>query len=207
MKRYIFSISSLVFRIKLLAQTQYDYYDDEVAYQVPVIDGYTLLSLIIFTVIGFLIWIIYRLGKEWANKNIIAHSKPKEPKPKSQSEMRKEEIYNRKKAKELEWEAMVKEMLKNEAVEILKREYGEPHIMDGVMYVLKYDTLQQDYIDAFIKGYILGSFRHYSYLSLTEIKKRLHPVIVLGYIRGLQEKEIWKIYGKCPVWEDGYVLP
>lgn len=189
--------------IHVIAVTQYDYYDDDVAHQG--IDGYTLLGLLILVVIGFALWILYSLIKEWTKKNMP--SRLTKPKPKSPSEILKEEIYKRKKEKELEWEAMEKEKLKKEAIEILKKEYCEPHILDGITYVLEYENLDENKISAFTRGYIWGNFRSYSYLSLEEFKKRNHPIVVLGYIRGLQEKDIWIKFGKCPVWEPGYILP
>lgn len=183
----------------VLAQTQYDYYDDDVANQRPVLNGYTVLGLIILFVVGFVIWFIYASIKEWLNKHIDNTPKVKTPKPKSSFEIMKEKAEQSRRKRELAWEAKIKEKLRAEAIEILKNEYCKSHILDGVNYVLHYETLKENSIEAFVRGYIWGSYRSYSYLSITEFKKRYHPIVVLGYLRGLQEKkEIWERFGKFP---------
>ena len=199
MKRIVSVIYFTIINLVIFAQTQYDYYEDDVAHEKPVIDGYGLLGLIMLAIIGFVVWFIYASIKEWANKHIDTTPKVKAPKPKSSIEIMKEEAEKARKKRELEWEAMEKAKLRAEAIEILKNEYSEPHIMDNVKYVLEYDTLREDTIDAFVRGYIWGSFRRYSFLSIEEFKKQFHPIVVLGYLRGLQEeKEVWEKFGKFP---------
>lgn len=199
MRRLVLFLYTIFINVAVFAQTQYDYYDDDVAYQKPVIDGFSILGLIMLIVIGFIIWLICAIVKDWLNKHMDNTPKTKSPKPKSSLEIMNEQIEKARRQRELAWEAKEEEKLKAEAIEILKNEYCEPHIMDGVRYVLKYDTLREDTIDAFVRGYIWGSFRQYSFLSIEEFKKRFHPIVVLGYLRGLQEqKEVWEKFGKFP---------
>ena len=47
MKRIVSVLYFLIINIVIIAQTQYDYYDDDVAHEKPVIDGYAILGLVI----------------------------------------------------------------------------------------------------------------------------------------------------------------
>ena len=69
MKNFLFTFICLFINIVVFAQTQYDYYEDDVAHSNPPMDGYTILGIIIFVVIGFIIWLIYHSIKEKANNN------------------------------------------------------------------------------------------------------------------------------------------
>lgn len=83
MKRIAIIFVSFIYTVLLTAQTQYDYYDDDVAHQKPVIDGYGLLGLVLLAIIGFVVWIVFSSIKEWANKHIDTTPRYKEPKPKT----------------------------------------------------------------------------------------------------------------------------
>lgn len=161
MKRIVSVLYFLIINIVIIAQTQYDFYEDDVAHEKPVIDGYALLGIIILGIF----WVIYKAIKEEIDKHIDKTPKvktPTPPKPKSSSEILKEEMEKSRKKRELEWEAMEKAKLRAEAIEILKTEYNEPIIMDGVKYELKYDIIKDDQIDAFVKGYIKGCYRYFN---------------------------------------------
>jgi len=193
MKRIVSVIYFTIINLVIFAQTQYDYYEDDVAHEKPVIDGYGLLGLIMLAIIGFVVWFIYASIKEWANKHIDTTPKVKAPKPKSSIEIMKEEAEKARKKRELEWEAMEKAKLRAEAIEILKTEYNEPIIMDGVKYELKYDIIKDDQIDAFVKGYIKGCYRYFNFYPTSKMKKMFPPIVFIGYLRGLkEEKEVWE---------------
>ena len=49
MKRIVSVLYFLIINIVIIAQTQYDYYDDDVAHEKPVIDGYAILGLVILS--------------------------------------------------------------------------------------------------------------------------------------------------------------
>jgi hypothetical protein len=199
MKRIVSVIYFTIINLVIFAQTQYDYYEDDVAHEKPVIDGYGLLGLIMLAIIGFVVWFIYASIKEWANKHIDTTPKVKAPKPKSSIEIMKEEAEKARKKRELEWEAMEKAKLRAEAIEILKTEYNEPIIMDGVKYELKYDIIKDDQIDAFVKGYIKGCYRYFNFYPTSKMKKMFPPIVFIGYLRGLkEEKEVWEKFGKFP---------
>lgn len=135
MRRLILFLYATLINVAVFAQTQYDYYDDDVAYQKPAIDGYSILKLIMLIVIGFIIWFICASAKDWLNKRMDNTPKTKTTKPKSSLEMMNEQIEKAREQRYLAWEAKEEEKLKAEAIEILKNEYCEPHIMDGVRYV------------------------------------------------------------------------
>ena len=198
MKRIVSVLYFLIINIVIIAQTQYDYYDDDVAHEKPVIDGYAILGLVILGIF----WVLYKVIKEEIDKHIDKTPKakaPTPPKPKSSSEILKEEMEKSRKKRELEWEAMIKAKLRDEAIEILKTEYNEPIIMDGVKYELKYDTLKDVQIDAFVEGYIKGCYRYFHFHPISEAKKMFPPIVFIGYQRGLkEEKEIWEKFGKFP---------
>ena len=194
--RQFLSLFFLIINVMVVAQTQYDYYDDSVAHQNPDLN---IFGLIMLLVIGFVVWFIYASIKERINKQNANTPATKAPKTKSSLDIMKEKAEQSRRQRELAWEADIKEKLRVEAIEILKNEYCEPHILDGVRYVLKYETLGEDGIKAFVRGYTWGSFRRYSFLSIDKFKKSYHPIVVLGYLRGLQEeKEIWERFGKFP---------
>lgn len=58
MKKIAVSFYSFITCVSLFAQTQYDYYDDEVAHQKPFLTGDTLWGLIVLLAIIFIVWLI-----------------------------------------------------------------------------------------------------------------------------------------------------
>ena len=54
MKRIVSVLYFLIINIVIIAQTQYDYYDDDVAHEKPVIDSYAILGLVILGIF----WVI-----------------------------------------------------------------------------------------------------------------------------------------------------
>lgn len=70
MKKILFTIICLFINIVVFAQTQYDYYEDDVAHSKPDLDWHAILGLIVLTIIGFIIWVI--------NKDIKARKEYKE---------------------------------------------------------------------------------------------------------------------------------
>ncbi len=200
MKKILLGIYFFIIKASIFAQTQYDYYEDSDTYKRPeAIDGKTILGLIVLAIIVFVIWFLNACYKDWAKK----HKKDRinkllEPKPKTPLEIVKEELEEAKRKRGLEWERNIKAKQAEEAVKILYAEYQEDHILDGIIYRFNPNNWKKDAIDAFTQGYIWGSWRHYSYLTIDEIKRKHHPLIVLGYLRGLEEPEIWEKYGKFP---------
>ena len=80
MKKIILTIFNLLINIAVFAQTQYDYYEDDVAHKDSVIDGHTILGLLIVAFIVFIIWLIYRTVKDNSERkakqqNSIEHKK------------------------------------------------------------------------------------------------------------------------------------
>ena len=186
MKKIAVIFVSFIYTVLLTAQTQYDYYDDDVAHQKPVIDGYGLLGLVLLAIIGFVVWIVFSSIKEWANKHIDTTPRYKEPKPKTAYEIRKEEAEReRTNAENLKnWNAV-----KEEALQIIQTEYQTPYKFDNVNFVFKPETLKQDTIDAFTRGYYYGVTRAFTHNSEEKIKKTFHIVVRLGYERGLKAPE------------------
>lgn len=58
MKKLVLSFCYFIICVSVLAQTQYDYYDDDVAHQKPLITGETLLGLIVLAAIIFVVWLV-----------------------------------------------------------------------------------------------------------------------------------------------------
>ena len=176
---------------------------------IMVIGGFFLLPLLtwveaifssvlsILIVIGIAITIItavYNYFNKSNNKSQIKTT----PKQKTFAQITKEKEDDARSKRELQWEADIKAKQSKEALKILYDEYQEYHILDNVHYKFDPNTWSQDGINAFTKGYIWGCWRRYSYMSISEFKKIHHPLIVLGYLRGLKEKEIWEKFGKFP---------
>lgn len=175
------------------AQTQYDYYYDDVAHSNSF--GFSsILGFLLFCVFCVVIYYVMEGISKWADSGATY----KEPKPKTQAELQKEKEAEERHHRGILWENEIKRKQAIEAKEILIKEYTEDHILDNVHYVLvkNVDSISQSTLDAFTKGYIWGNWRRHSYLSKEEIHKRFHPIVVLGYERGLKEPEIWEKYGK-----------
>lgn len=185
------------------AQTQYDYYDDDVANSKPDLDWHAILGFLILAFIGFVLWIIYTSIKNSASKRSKANAQNKiivkQAPTLTPAQVMEKQIKEERDKRVIEWENKIKQKLREEAIEILKNEYNKPHEMDNVIYILKYEELRSDTVDAFVKGYIKGCYRFETWRTIEQIKKRYHPIVVLGYIRGLEEKlEIWEKFGKFP---------
>lgn len=200
MKKILLGIYFFIIKASILAQTQYDYYEDSDTYKRPeAIDGNTILGLIVLALIVGVIWFLNACYKDWAKKhNTNKINKLLEPKPKTPLEIANEQLKEAKRQRELEWERKIDAKLAEEAERILYAEYQEDHILDGIIYRFDPNDWDKRAIDAFAKGYIWGSWRHYSYLTIDEIKRKHHPLIVLGYLRGLEEPQIWEKFGKFP---------
>lgn len=192
MKRFIIYILSLLVFVPVIAQTQYDYYDEEVAHSNSF--GFTsILHFIVFCVLCFILYLVIRGISKWVENTDYT---PKKEKPLTQAEIIQKQLEEDRHRRGIEWENRIKEKQRIEALEILKTEYSTDHIMDNVHYRFNPDDLDENLINGFTLGYIEGCWRHYSYLTTEQIHKRFHPVRVLGYERGLKEPEIWEKYGK-----------
>lgn len=179
---------------------------------IMVIGGFFLIPLLawveaifssalgILVVVGIAIAIITAIYNYFNKSNNSQKSQIRttESKQKTVAQMAKEKEDEARRKRELQWEADIDAKLSEEAKKILYDEYQEYHILDNVHYKFDPNTWDQDAIDAFVRGYTWGCWRRYSFLSITEFKKRFHPLVVLGYLRGLEEKEIWEKYGKFP---------
>ncbi|MBQ9585412.1 MAG: hypothetical protein IJR20_05365 [Muribaculaceae bacterium] len=64
MKKILLSIFCLFINNLILGQTQYDYYEDDVAHEGAVFDGYTIFGILIVAFIIFVIWLIYTIIKD-----------------------------------------------------------------------------------------------------------------------------------------------
>lgn len=92
MKKLVLSFCYFIICVSVLAQTQYDYYDDDVAHQKPLITGETLLGLIVLAAIIFVVWLV-KASISSVNQSI------QESKRKAESARIKESIAFREKQK------------------------------------------------------------------------------------------------------------
>lgn len=195
---YYLSISLIVlFRTSLLAQTQYDYYESSPYDRSDVIDGPTLLGLIVIGVICFIIWYVnqsIKLSKKKKETERI-YSNITTPTRKTPKQLREEKL-----KKQKEWEKPIEEILKEEfKVIFIKEFFGKDVMMEGRLFSVKEPYENSVMAHIIEKGYVAGCFRRYSFMPLDMLRNiQNSPFWMFGYLRGMQEQSVEERFGKAP---------